>query len=1052
MKRNFTLFIVLFVILGQLFSSPVSKEEAKKLATTFFKVNSPATRTDVSIKQELTRNHQGTESFYIFNFENGGFVIIAADDRAIPVLGYSLTGQIPEKVNPSMEYLFEQYNNEIADTKSLRSENNTIKNQWTELRENKLYKTRGAGNPLLETKGINWNQEPKYNKFCPPGTPVGCVATAMTQIMKYYSWPAKGNGWHKYIPEAKPEFGEQYANFEAANYDYTKMPNELGLSSTVEQIDAVATLCYHAGVAVNMNYDTDGSGANSKDVLFAMTSYFKYDPTTIQMLTYTAAQEAEYFNKIKTEIDSNRPVYYTGSSKASGGHAFICDGYDINNKIHINWGWGGSANGYFLLSNMVVGSYDFSEYNSMIIGIKPGKEDQEMLWTEQASGFKKASRGIQNISAVDKRTAWAVAYDGSGDKEIVKEYTRTIDGNSWKSGDINASGIDGYSPAMITAVDQNNAWVAMYGTNGGGKIVKTSDGGKNWEVQATATFSAPDGFPNVVHFWDANNGFCMGDPNSGYFEIYTTNDGGVNWTRVSKANIPTNQEKEYGNVGSYAVYGDIVWFATNKGRIFKSTNKGLNWVAYQTPISETTFELSFKDENIGIILERGETETPSKYITNNGGQTWTKLTSQGNFYTNSFSFIPGSDLLVSTGSNAGSETKASFMGVSYSTDNGSTFTDYADFYKNMQFLAIGAADQNSIWAGSYNADANNGGMWHLGATLVTADFNADKTAYCVNSDATFTDKSYGSVDTWNWNFGDGASPATATGVGPHKVSYSTSGNKNVTLTISKGADEHKLVVNEMVKISSSAPEASSITGDVNVNVFETKTYSVTNIENTTYTWNSPADWTKTTKNNSIDLTFLASGTKTISVTPANVCGNGEKVELDITANCTKANAGTITGSKDVKIGETKPYTVPYQKYVSYIWDIPTDWTGSSTSNTINVTFNNPSVNKIKVTPTSNACGDGETSEFEITVSEATAINNPAYDAYTVYPNPASDYIRISGVDNTNIYIYTSLGKMIKTVSNYQENQIISLSELSTGVYYVKVIINNKPYTQSINIL
>jgi len=962
MKRFFTTFFAAMFIFSYVFADTVNENEAKVIAETFYNAYAPASRAGSPIDKTIVEYYQQDESFYIFSFKNGGFVMVSADDYASPILGYSFNNPISNELGSNVRYLFDNYNKEIADIKNLKIKEDKIKKEWIKLREAKLSGNIKAAEPLLTT---TWNQNPIYNQYCPTGTPTGCVATAMSQIMNYHEWPTSGNGWHKFIPQDHPEYGEQYADFSSETYDWDYMPNTLSYSSTSREVEAIATLCYHAGVSVNMNYDPSGSGASSSDVLFALSSYFKYDPSSIEMVTYNSDNETEYLNKIKTEIDNERPIYYDGYGD-EGGHAWVCDGYDENDYIHINWGWGGSSNGYFLLSNMVAGGYDFTDGNAMIIGIKPGSANQDMLWTKHASGFKTASRGIQYISAVDKRTAWAVAYDGTSSNDNVKEFTRTTDGHNWTSGTINATGTDGLSAAMISAIDESTAWAALFdGSNGGGKIVKTTDGGENWEHQSTAAFTAPYGFPNVVHFWDANNGWCQGDPNNGYFEFYTTSDGGTTWTRVPQANIPDNLSSEYGTVGYYAVYGDIVWFATNKGRIFKSTDKGYNWDAYQTPLSNASFELSFKDANTGIIQKRGEGDNKVQYITTDGGENWTVLNPTGNFYTSSFKYVPGENLLISSGS----DSETPLMGISYSTDNGATFIDYADFYKNFQFLSIGAAGPDAIWAGGFNSDENNDGMWHYGNILISAEFAANDSIYCTDDDVIFTDNSYGSPDSWTWNFGDGASPATATGAGPHTINYSTSGFKNITLTINKETDEHIYEKSKYIHVSGSIPDVGSITGESSVTAGETHTYSVTKLDNVLYTW-----------------------------------------------------------------------------------DIPSQWTGSSTVNEIEIEFTGASgIGTITINP-SNACGDGTPATLEITVDASTGIDDFNSKIFTVYPNPAKDNITITGINTSEVCIYNGSGTLVKRIEKVENNAPINIGDLNSGLYYISIIKDNETYTKTISII
>ncbi len=871
MRKFLITFITGLISLLNVYSDPVKEQEARKIAENFYNAYAPSSKAGSSINKLIKEKYEGEESFFIYGFEKGGFVIISADDHAIPVLGYSFNSPVSENIGSNIRYLFDCYNQEIKDVKSLKTKNEDIKSEWERLRTIKLSGEKKAVGPLLET---TWDQLPYYNQYCPSGAPTGCVATAMSQIMNYHKWPVSGNGWHKYIPESYPEYGKQYADFSSIVYDWENMPVDLSESSTTKEKEAVATLSYHAGVAVNMDYGPTASGALDKDVLYALTSYFKYDPTTIEYVNYDSDEETAYLNKIKLEIDNNRPIFYSGIG-SSGGHAWVCDGYDDDNMVHMNWGWGGSYNGYFLLSNMASSSYDFTSYNSMIIGIQPGITGQEMLWTKKASGFQIPARGIQHISVVDNRIAWAIAYDGSGNGANLKEFTRTIDGNNWVAGTINVEGTNNYGASMIHAIDKNTAWVPLYSPNGGGKILKTEDGGKTWEHQSSAAFASPNGFPNIVHFWDANNGWCQGDP----FELYITTDGGNKWGRVPEENIPANLDGEYGIAGYYAVYGDIVWFSTNKGRIFKSTDKGYSWSVYQTPLTEA-FDLSFRNESVGIIqVRRSGNNNKVQYITNDGGKNWTALSPVGNFYTFDFTYVPGTNVLISTGL----DYQAPYMGISYSIDDGITFTDYAEFYKDFQFSAIGVAGIDAIWAGAFNVDENNKGMWHYGNTLISTEFTTDKNSYCVNDDVIFNDNSYGSPESWVWNFGEGAIPSTATGKGPHTVSYSTSGNKKITLTVERGTGQYTLEESEY--ITGSVPEAAgAITGETNVGVGETHTYTVVNQDNVIFKWEVPDPWQYySSTTNKIDIEFIGSNTGTVTVTPSNACGDGASASLEIIA-------------------------------------------------------------------------------------------------------------------------------------------------------------------------
>ena len=145
----------------------------------------------------------------------------------------------------------------------------------------------------------------------------------MAQIMKYWNYPAHGIGWHSYTPYSHPEYGELTANFNDTYYDWVNMTNTYDYNSTNTQQQVVATLMYHCGVSVDMNYSPTGSGAGI--VHDAFKDYFNYS-SEIQYLVRENYADGEWIAIIRNELNALRPVYYTGHG--SGGHAFICDVYD----------------------------------------------------------------------------------------------------------------------------------------------------------------------------------------------------------------------------------------------------------------------------------------------------------------------------------------------------------------------------------------------------------------------------------------------------------------------------------------------------------------------------------------------------------------------------------------------------------------------------------------------------------------------------------------------------------------------------------------------------
>ena len=406
-------------------------------------------------------------------------------------------------------------------------------------------------------------------------------------------------------------------------------------------------------------------------------------------------------------------------------------------------------------------------------------------WTEYATGFTTASRGINDVCAVNDQFVWATAYDGSGGGAPCQQYTRSTNGGlTWTPGTI--PGITALDLAMVSAINDQQAWIVAYppgATTTGQGIYYTSNGGTTWAKQASALFTNAASFVNCVHFWNANDGWCMGDPINGEYEIYTTTNGGTNWVAVPGSQIPNPVSGEFGIVGYYSVVNDIVWFGTNKGRVYKSVDKGNNWtVAVCTPLNNKYIQPYFKDENFGFCQDKNAATTGALAQTTDGGATWTAVTNTGTVYWNDLGFVPTTTgTWVSTGAASGSS------GVTYSYDNGASWTEWLDC-QGTQFLATAWIDTETGWAGSFNTDATTGGMWVFTGNLIppvppVADFVANNTGIALGDQVIYTDLSTGDPTSWAWTF-EGGSPGTSYIQTPPPITYSTPGTWDVTLSVS----------------------------------------------------------------------------------------------------------------------------------------------------------------------------------------------------------------------------------------------------------------------------
>ena len=316
-------------------------------------------------------------------------------------------------------------------------------------------------------------------------------------------------------------------------------------------------------------------------------------------------------------------------------------------------------------------------------------------WEIQSSNFQDSLIGLEHIWAVDNNIAWAIAYDDDASPSLTQYFTRTTNGGiNWTSDSID--GAYGLMATSIFALNADTAWVLLYNpVTDGGKIFRTNNGGTSWTYQSTAIFSASQGaYPNLIYFWNENEGFCMGDPTDGYFEIYTTINGGNLWSRVDSTSMPALIPGEWGYAGYYSVVENSLWFGTSKGNIYRSDDKGNNWVSVTNPflISGKVRVIQFKDSMNGIIGDRSS-DSFTLYRTTNGGSTWSLLSPIGTVYGRRLVYVPGTaGTLISTSNTS------SLSGSSISLDFGNTWTDITGS-SGVAFTTLSNFSYQTGWAG-----------------------------------------------------------------------------------------------------------------------------------------------------------------------------------------------------------------------------------------------------------------------------------------------------------------------------------------------------------------
>lgn len=361
MKKNLTLILMLLLSIN-LYAERVDKSSAMKVAN--------AMLGEVKLNEVTTRSYS---NLYIFSNENS-FVIISADDRTYPIIGYSYENPFAaDAMTSNINYWLDKVNNEIQYVIDNNIEATVeIQNQWQELINGKQM-TRGDRaivEPLITTK---WDQGSPYNEMCPGGCVTGCGATAMAQVLKYWEWPKVGIGQKNYFEN---DYGVIRVDFSNTMYDYDNMPDKPTANTPAEKRKAIATLMYHCGVSIEMDYGIDGSGALPSDMIEAMKTHFGYPNTSYA--SRNNMSDASWTNILKEELNNSRPVLYNGWDVDRMGHSFICDGYNENGYFHFNWGWGGYSDGYFTITDLNPGSGgigsgsgNYNEDNFILTNVEP---------------------------------------------------------------------------------------------------------------------------------------------------------------------------------------------------------------------------------------------------------------------------------------------------------------------------------------------------------------------------------------------------------------------------------------------------------------------------------------------------------------------------------------------------------------------------------------------------------------------------------------------------------------------------------------------------------
>lgn len=376
--------LFLFSCTVKLKAGDIDTLTAKTVAENFYLEKVPVSKSvlskGITLSHVMSKTRDGATVYYIYNVSGGnGFIIISGDDRTRPVIGYSFEGNIGSTENAPPDFLA-WMDARAEEIKELKSSSAIIPfsrdKQWDKylMGDNLSQLKASSGSiPLITLSSVspllssNWNQGCGYNADCPSDASgpcghvwAGCVATAMAQVMKYHNYPSTGTGSNSWTSST---YGLISADFGATTYNWSGMSVPNGAyDADVEQ------LMFHCGVSVNMNYRPTGSGSYVSTATNSLIKYFSYSSNAVYT-NKSGYSDTSWAKLMIKECDAGRPVLYKGTG--SGGHAFVLDGYQGTDYFHINWGWGGSYNGYFYLDDLTPGSSNFTNSQEATVGIEP---------------------------------------------------------------------------------------------------------------------------------------------------------------------------------------------------------------------------------------------------------------------------------------------------------------------------------------------------------------------------------------------------------------------------------------------------------------------------------------------------------------------------------------------------------------------------------------------------------------------------------------------------------------------------------------------------------
>lgn len=976
---------------------------------------------DIHFSQENKFVKNSDTLYYIFNCQgNKGFVIVAADFRAEPVLGYSSEGNLNDSsLNPGSSFFLDTYKEQIEFVKV----NNLPVNESIESNWNSYFQKNNISNQALSSVGplitTLWKQFCYYNASCPSYTNgpcgkafVGCVAIQMGMIMKYWNYPATGNSSHTYFDPGCCNLSADFAN---TTYNWSAMPNSVTAANP-----SVAKLLFHCGVSVNMDYGVNpaGSASNSMNVANALKTYFNYSSQAVYVYksNYTSTL---WNNLLKNEIDNSRPVAYRGtigSSSNSGGHAFVLDGYqgtNLNNLyFHFNFGWGAGYNGNYLLSAINPPTYSGTNYSfnynqCATIKIFPNSVPPPPVPTLSTNNC-----GPKILTRASPPTGFAYYWQGtscgtSTSLGSLSNFTVTASGTYYLSAkDLNTGAWSTCSSKAVTINQIPSAPpAATVSTNNCGPKILTRP--------------SPPPLSGIFYYWQGTT--CGASASLGSATNYTATSTGTYYlqarinstgcwsTSCDSVSVVVNASPSPGISGQNSVCSNsngVVYSVTNSGNNFSWTINGGTITSGQNTDS--------------IAVNWGNGGTGIAILTETNPSTNCSTTDSLNVTINSTlnpSIIASGPTTVCQGDSVMLDASSGFS--SYLWSNGET----------NQIITVANGTFSVTVSDASGCTGSSANPIIINENPNPSPIISGQNPVCPNSNGVIYSVA-NSGNNFSWSLSGGTIISGIDSIST-SVNWGASGNETLTVTETNPSTNCSTTASENITINPNpdpliiANGSTTICDGESIIIIASSGFS-------SYLW-SNNDTTQL-------ITVENSGTYSVIVTDTNGCAGSSSTMITVNVNPIPA-IPTITQNDSLLFSSS---TINNQWYLDGVL------ISGATSQTFIITQDGAYT--VSVSDTSSGCYSlSDPINYGNVGIEQSEIQNPA-SPITVYPNPSNGSLKVQVDFNyilLDISIMNVLGEQVYFERIKANTSEISINNISHGIYFLRVMADNRQYSRKI---